>query len=1248
MSLSKIALTVFCLTFLTACGGGGSPSGNSDTSTPTTADPSPSSPSDGSTGDQPSDNVIKSIGFGSGTADDFIPGAITLSSDYSLMGDILKVSVDVVDRDNENVPVAQAYQFEFSSTCSGRSPAEASFSVTTVGSATGEAATTYRNISCRNSDNITVNLLSADGSQKLATATANVPAYIPQLGFGSGADFVAGKIEGNTNLLDEASTLLSVNAVDVFNLNSIISSDNYIAQWSASCSSAKFSIDSQSLSTSSIVTRYDANTCTGKDTVTVKLFAKNDLDTVLNSTTLILKIGSGTGTEIEPKLGIGSGSDFNLGQLQLNKEYVLAGGSASIVINGVNTKDNNALLQNNYLYKFESSCASSRFSASVVASSSGVVTNTYFNDRCEGEDTVTVSLFAQNADVNSDAALTSASSQLITAMPKLGQQSRVDFIEGIIEGNLNLLDEPSTFLAATAIDPMNVNIAISSSDYYIEWTSECATSHFSIKSQNLSSPIATRYDGDAVNCSEDTITLTLFNNTGDELGSMSGEAIISKSLVPPEPALGTGTATDFMEGELGFSQSDISARQTIEISINIVDKKDGINTLIADTEYAVEFNSVCATDDRATFDQSQVRTTSGIARVYYTASGCTGSDTVNAVLYEVKDNAVETKSSVAVASGTINIELPEVNSIEYQDMTSRKIALQGISFTALPEVTSVFFVVKDEFNQPISGKEVTFSLSNNSVDATLSGDSDGNGEVVATTNSEGIVAAHVNSGQTHGSVSVLAITEKNGGGLLRTQSFGISITTGIPVQPSFSLALDIYNPRGWNSDGETVYATVQVGDRFHNAVPDGTIVNFIADGGLIEPTCETVNGVCFVGWRSANPRPGFNKDTSSSAKQKSKTKSEHPTNDISSQFYFNGEDDCDPTDLAAVCNDERVVEIDPDWNGGRSGIVTIVAYLEGEVDFADANGNGRFDDGEDFYSMAEAYLDANEDGVYTAPDRNNPFEQLIEYDDDGVLTPAPSVYQGGSCTEAARLAGHCSSLVHIRKETQLVMSSDNVAFKLESIIGNSGPLTVGECVDVYDEGPITFNFLVNDYNGNTPIAETELTFEAKDLKIDKLPNPIANRALAGAVAVPITVRSDNRYGADNNYVTLSAADPHGGVAGSITVDDVVDDPRIFHTADAYFLDVSDSDQTVTYTFKDACGRPPKDDDAILFEMTNGFILSGGDRVKILDIRGDQLTEAGSYEITFTKDGISTVGELSIKTINATGGSHQYTTYDLRD
>mgnify|MGYP006078085911 CR=1 FL=1 len=1053
-----------------------------------------------------------------------------------------------------------------------------------------------------------------------------------KLGFGTGPEFIAGKIDGNSNLIDEASTILAVNAVDKGNLNSLINSANYVAQWSATCPEAAFSIDSQLLSTGNIVTRYDANTCTGADIVTVKLFAKDDLGISLDSAELTLTIGETASVGALPKLGTGNASGFNEGQLDLSANYVLAGGSLVIGVNGVDELDDNALLSTDYIYKFESKCAlgTTRFSSDAITSATGQVTNTYFNQTCSGGDEVTVKLFAAGADVDSDTPLDSASASFNTAMPKLGSGSGADFVVSNISGNTNLVDEAFTRLNATVVDPLNVNRELRSADYYVQWSDDCnnGDSTFSIVTQNISSNIETRYNADAVSCSTPKITLKLFNKDGEELDSVDTDLKIAEGLEPSLPLLGTGEGIDFEIRKIELSESPIAARQTVGISVNIVDGKGSANTLLDDAEYAVAFNSACVADGRASFNVTQKITTSGKVTVFYTGNGCTGEDRINATLYAVENNVVLTDSSLAVASTVLVINSAVVNSIEYQGMTTRQIALKGISFTALPEVSAVTFLVKDEYNEPASGKKVYFTLSNPSVDATLSGVENSTGEIEATTNAEGLAIAFVNSGSTHGLVSVRAEIireEYDENGILlppvnddriRTQSFSISVTTGLPVQSSFSMVADTYNPRGWNILGEEVEVTVNLNDQFQNPIPDGTQINFVADGGKIEKNCETAGGTCSVKWTSASPLPGFNLD--SSAKQKSNQYYDvegepdpvhqvHPTNDPDSRFYFNrkpgtvsdlkcGEKTLDKDlayarDMSEVCDQYRLVDEDSAWDGGRSGVVTILAYTEGEVGFSDGGGldantegNGRFDVGESFFPMGEAYLNANEDGGYNPSSVNNPYEKLIEFDNNGGYTEAPTFYQGGNCSDAARLQGHCAEPVHIRQSIQLIMASDHVDIQLESATGEvTGNLDITECINVYNEKSVELKFSVADYNGNTPIKGTRLTFELADFSIVQAPDVVANSNNTYAHSAYLKLEPGDIF--SSSTARLVAAHPDEGIAGFAETPLLSDDPRIKIDTTDYLMNASAGSQIVALKFEDGCGLRPQDSDVIIIEAS---------------------------------------------------------------
>ena len=49
--------------------------------------------------------------------------------------------------------------------------------------------------------------------------------------------------------------------------------------------------------------------------------------------------------------------------------------------------------------------------------------------------------------------------------------------------------------------------------------------------------------------------------------------------------------------------------------------------------------------------------------------------------------------------------------------------------------------------------------------------------------------------------------------------------------------------------------TAMLADRNSNSVPDGTVVNFVAEGGKVDGSCKTVDGQCSVTLRTQNPRP---------------------------------------------------------------------------------------------------------------------------------------------------------------------------------------------------------------------------------------------------------------------------------------------------------------------------------------------------------------------------------------------------------
>jgi hypothetical protein len=170
----------------------------------------------------------------------------------------------------------------------------------------------------------------------------------------------------------------------------------------------------------------------------------------------------------------------------------------------------------------------------------------------------------------------------------------------------------------------------------------------------------------------------------------------------------------------------------------------------------------------------------------------------------------------------------------------------------------------------------------------------------ATTDVNGNVSTTVSSGTIPTPVKVQATATRNGNTIYGL-SDNLTISTGLPIQKSMSLSVDIANIEGWSYDGEIANLTARFADQYGNPVSDGTFVNFVTEGGAVASSaqggCSTVNGACTVQFISQANRP-------------------------------------------------------------LNGRVTVLAYAQGIEDFVDMNGDGLFSSGEPFTDMGDPFLDA--------------------------------------------------------------------------------------------------------------------------------------------------------------------------------------------------------------------------------------------------------------------------------------------------
>lgn len=649
----------------------------------------------------------------------------------------------------------------------------------------------------------------------------------------------------------------------------------------------------------------------------------------------------------------------------------------------------------------------------------------------------------------------------------------------------------------------------------------------------------------------DSATDTATDTTSGENTSVdSGTDTVSTDTTIDNPQIGVGSGDSYQDGQLNITTSTLSAGGSTQITANIVDAGNGNSKIVAD-EYYVVFSSDCASQSPtlSEFSKPNAIVTNGSVSVTYTAKGCTGTDLVTFNVYESTDGVQSGTTALSVATGTIDVAPPEIGAITYVGADTNLISIATIGNAALPKLATVTFKVLDKSNNPVANREVNFALTNSSGDIELALDqniTDENGEVFAV----------VLAGSTHAITSVRAATLSTDNSVsIFTTSQQISVTTGIADQDSFSIALDKFSTWGWNHFGEgtEINVTAFANDHFQNPVPDGTIINFIADAGSIESSCVTVGGSCSVVWISAAPLPG---------------------SDEAGRLY---------TSDATRVRDSSV-EWDASWNGGLPGVASIVAYTEGEAGFSDANGNDLYDDGESFVSLAETFLDANENGIYDYNSDTNPREDLVDFNGDGTFTSAPTIYQGITCADSTT---HCQSLVHVRDKARFIVASAATSVLLESVVGSvAGDVTLDSCVILADGEQLTFNYKVNDINGNIPPAGTAFTFDGDGL------------ATVGTADYVIGSGDFSSSALSYSFVVQNgddALDKPASPAFAVTQVDGLE--AIYSTANKFTnsraitviadqLPVKPS-RTLNLTFTDACGNVVTDNIDVTAELTNG-------------------------------------------------------------
>ncbi len=332
----------------------------------------------------------------------------------------------------------------------------------------------------------------------------------------------------------------------------------------------------------------------------------------------------------------------------------------------------------------------------------------------------------------------------------------------------------------------------------------------------------------------------------------------------------------------------------------------------------------------------------------------------------------------------------------------------------------------------------------------------------AISDANGLAVIIVNSGTVSTPVRVTASTTDTStvpATTLTTQSSGLTISTGIPDQDSFTLGATKLNIE--NINGNTTVLTARLADHFNNPVPDGTVVNFTTEGGSIVASCSTATD-------------------------------------------SNGNSNCSST---LTVQDPRL---------DIHGRYTVLAYAVGEESFTDLNGNGvadlvpneMIDENGVSTDLPEAFRDDNENGVRDAN------ETFIDFNQNGVYDGPDGQYSGVLCNDAISSPGTCSKnkTIDVRRSIVIIFSGSNAVI---SQIAPTGTINlVGNCSGTSQQ----VDLRIVDANGNPMPTGTTIAITTTDGTISGTNSFTQQNTnvtpAAGAANYSVSLRDDSGYPID--------------------------------------------------------------------------------------------------------------------------------------
>lgn len=412
----------------------------------------------------------------------------------------------------------------------------------------------------------------------------------------------------------------------------------------------------------------------------------------------------------------------------------------------------------------------------------------------------------------------------------------------------------------------------------------------------------------------------------------------------------------------------------------------------------VTFNASCGVVSPAVVNTDGT----GAANTTYTANlpNCAGTNvTISAA-------AVGTPS----LSGVVKVAPSVATNVQFVSAAPQLIYLRESVGTTQAQVV---FKVVDSSGNPLQNKKLRLALSNFSTGVSLD-KVDSISSVDMTSDSQGLVAAAVYSGTVPTSLNVRAtlLDANDAPTNVFSNSNLLTVASGRPVQRSLSLAFDKLSIEGFNFDGDEAYATLSLADRQGNPVPPGTQVNFVTESGVMLPA------VCFV--------PPATPATANSP---------------------------------AIPTSSCTVKIRSQGTRAVNGRISVLAYVEGEEDFVDVNGNNIYDSATDsFTDLGRAHRDDHISPAFVG-ERTEYLTNGL-YDSGEFQVPRASV---PVCVNGAVCVGDgVWGAADVRKQSTIIFASSTAVVSTMSASAKS----------------VTFR--VADINGNSMPTGTKLTAVAID------------------------------------------------------------------------------------------------------------------------------------------------------------------------